>query len=127
MQEFTQLKVWEKAHQLTLKIYRVTESFPRTEMFGLTSQLRRCTASIAANLAEGCGRGSDTDFARFVQMALGSAFETQYHLLLAHDLGFMQNMASKSGNAVEYEELNTCIIEIKRMLSALLQTLKGTN
>ena len=127
MQEYTQLKVWEKAHQLTLKVYRATNSFPRDELFGLTSQLRRSASSIAANLAEGCGRGSDPDFARFVQIALGSAYEVQYHLLLARDLGYLKAASPQSTDDINYESLNQGIIEVKRMLSSLLQTLKGSS
>ena len=80
------LKVWQKAHQLTLKVYRITAAFPREELYGLTSQLRRACSSIAANLAEGCGRNGDMEFARFCSMAMGSASELEYHLLLAKDL-----------------------------------------
>ena len=127
MQEYTQLKVWEKAHQLTLKVYRATNSFPRDELFGLTSQLRRSASSIAADLAEGCGRGSDPDFARFVQIALGSAYEVQYHLLLAKDLGYLNAAAPQSTVDINHESLNQGIIEVKRMLSSLLQTLKGSS
>jgi hypothetical protein len=70
---FRTLKVWEKGHRLTLAVYEVTRSFPSGERYGLTSQARRSAASICANIAEGCGRGGPTDFARFLQIALGSA------------------------------------------------------
>jgi four helix bundle protein len=83
MKDFRQLKVWQKAHQLTLAIYQVTGSFPRDEIYGLTSQMRRAAASIPSNLAEGCGRNSDAELARFSSMAAGSASELEYHLLLA--------------------------------------------
>ncbi len=89
MQSFRNLSVWEKAHHLTLDVYRITERFPRTEMFGLTSQLRRASSSIAINLAEGAGVRS-WNFARFVQIAFGSASEVEYELLLAHDLAFLK-------------------------------------
>lgn len=75
MQDFRNLEVWRLSHQLTLEVYRVTRSLPSDERFGLTSQLRRAAVSIEANLAEGCGRGSDADFGRFVQTAMGSASE----------------------------------------------------
>jgi four helix bundle protein len=88
MQDFRNLEVWKWAHGLTLRTYRITEVFPKTEIFGLVSQLRRAAASIGANLAEGCGR-TQAEFARFVQIALGSASEVEYPLLLAHDLGFL--------------------------------------
>ena len=90
--------------------------FPKEEIYGLTSQMRRCSASIPANIAEGCGRGSDADFARFLQMAMGSASELEYHLLLAHDLGFLENSL--------YEKLNNELVEIKRMLNSFIQKLK---
>lgn len=106
------MAVWQKAHLLTLDVYRLTEAFPRREMFGLTSQLRRSSSSISANLAEGCCR-SQLEFARFIQIALGSASETEYHLLLAHDLGFL---ASE-----DYGELAPKVVDIKRMLSVLQQ------
>ncbi len=89
MQSFRNLSVWEKAHHLTLDVYHITERFPRTEMFGLTSQLRRASSSIAINLAEGCGR-TQLELARFVQIAFGSASEVEYELLLAYDLSFLK-------------------------------------
>ena len=89
MKDFKELKVWSKAHELTVAIYRLTRTFPRDEIYGLTSQERRSTASIGANIAEGCGRHSDGELARFLQIARGSASETEYHLLLAKDLRFL--------------------------------------
>ena len=80
------LKVWVKAHEVTLAIYQCTRNFPREEIYGLTSQMRRAAASIAANIAEGCGRRSDAELHRFLQIARGSARELEYHLLLARDL-----------------------------------------
>jgi len=88
MKDFRELKVWEKAHQFTLVVYQATTAFPKEELFGLTSQMRRSAASIPTNIAEGCGRGSDDDFRRFLQIAMGSASELKYQLLLAHDLGY---------------------------------------
>src|SRR5438309_7139793 len=95
MQDFRKLQVWTKAHQLTLAAYFETRSFPREELFGLTSQIRRCSASIGANIAEGCGRGSDPDFCRFLQMAMGSTNELEYHFLLAKDLNFLNEDCHK--------------------------------
>ena len=89
MQDFRNLKVWEKAHTLTLNVYRATRNFPADERFGITSQLRRSCSSVSANVAEGCARSSDLDFARFVNLAAGSASETDYHLLLSRDLGYL--------------------------------------
>jgi len=82
--------VWEKSHLLTLEIYRATENFPREELYGLTGQIRRASASIPANIAEGFGKDGDADFARFLQIARGSASELEYHLLLVKDLGFLE-------------------------------------
>ncbi|MGD0823872.1 MAG: four helix bundle protein [Terriglobales bacterium] len=90
MRNYRDLVVWEKAHRLTLAVYRNTRGFPNDERFGLTSQMRRSSASIAANLAEGCGRRSDGEMGRFIQIAMGSGAELSYHLLLAKDLGFLE-------------------------------------
>jgi four helix bundle protein len=89
MKDFRNLDVWNKAHQLTLDVYRGTGSFPLDERFGLTSQIRRSAASIAANIAEGCGRTGNAEFHRFLPMAIGSASELEYHILLARDLGYI--------------------------------------
>ena len=86
MKDFRTLTVWQQAHQLTLAVYRITARFPREEVYGLTAQRRRSSASIAANVAEGCGRSGDAEFARFCSIAMGSASEAEYHLLLATDL-----------------------------------------
>ena len=79
MRNFKELKVWSAAHQLTLSLYQTTQTFPKQELFGLTSQIRRCSSSIGANLAEGCGRQGDGEMGRFVQIAMGSASELEYH------------------------------------------------
>ncbi|MGB8887160.1 MAG: four helix bundle protein [Candidatus Korobacteraceae bacterium] len=113
MKDFRQLKVWEKAHALTLGIYRVTSQFPREELFGITSQMRRCSASVAANIAEGCGRTGNGDFHRFLNIAAGSAVELEYFLLLAHDLRLMKTEA--------YEPLQKDIVELQRMLASLVR------
>lgn len=110
MQDFRTLVVWQKAHELTLNLYRLTSQFPRSELFGLVSQLRRSSSSIGANIAEGCGRGG-REFARFLQIAAGSASETEYHLILARDLGFL--------DARDYESATQLTLEVKRMLSSL--------
>lgn len=110
-------EVWEKAHQLTLAIYQHTESFPSEEQYGLTSQIRRAGSSVAANLAEGCGRGSDADFARFVQNAIGSASELDYHLLLARDLGYL--------SAEVYDTCKEQVDRVLRMLHGLLKRLRA--
>ncbi len=116
MKDFRRLLVWEKAHQLTLALYAATAGFPREEQFGLTSQIRRCSASIAANLAEGCGKDSDGELGRFVQIASGSARELEYHLLLAQDLNLLP--------AGDYEQLQKRVLEVQRMLASLAQRLR---
>ena len=90
MQSFKNLKVWEKAHVLTLDVYRSSKSFPRDEVYGLTSQMRRSAASVGANIAEGSCRNGDCEFGRFLQIAMGSASELEYHLLLARDLELLK-------------------------------------
>jgi four helix bundle protein len=115
MKDFRDLHVWQKAHHLTLAIYRHTAGFPREELYGLTTQLRRSAASVAANLAEGCGRNGDAELARFCSIAMGSASELDYHLLLARDLKLL--------NAADYSELAEQTSEVKRMLTGFLQKL----
>jgi len=117
MQDFRDLKVWQRAHALTLSIYRETRGFPKEERYGLTSQLRRAAASIPANLAEGRLRPTDKDFARFVGIALGSAAEVDYFLQLVRDLGFVES--------ARCDALNGDINEIKKMLSALHTRLRN--
>jgi len=117
MQDFRKLKVWEKSHKLTIDLYKITQLFPKEHLYVIGNQIRRSVNSIPANLAEGCGRGSDADFRRFVQIAMGSASELEYHLLLSRDLDLM--------NDEIYEIMNKQIIEIKRMLTTLIQKLKA--
>lgn len=104
---------------LTLEVYRLTAEFPGQERFGLSSQIQRAAASIGANLAEGCGRETDADFNRFVQIARGSACEVEYHLLLARDLSLLDSK--------KHEALNADINEIKRMLHGLSKFLESEN
>ena len=117
MKDFRKLKVWEKSHRLTLAVYKATATCPREELYGLTSQIRRSCASIPANIAEGCCRGGDAEFARFLQIAMGSASECEYHLLLAHDLGYLGDS--------DHMQLSKEVTEIKQMLASLIQRLKA--
>ena len=117
MQDFRNLKVWENAHALTLDAYKASKIFPREEMYVLTSQMRRASTSIGANIAEGVCRRGDVDFARFLQIAVGSASELEYHLLLARDLELM--------GALDYQRLSNETIEVKRMLVSLMQKLRA--
>jgi four helix bundle protein len=117
MRDFRNLQVWEKAHQLTLAVYKATAAFPQTELYGLTSQIRRASTSIPANIAEGCGRDTEAELRRFMHIATGSASELEYHLLLAHDLGFLPSAI--------YTDLHTSVTEIKRMLTSFTKKLKA--
>ena len=117
MKDFRQLKVWEKSHQLALAVYKVTAKYPKEELYGLTSQIRRSSMSIPTNIAEGCGKFTNADFARYLQIAMGSASETEYQLLLSRDLGFITK--------AQYDQLNTDVTEIKRMLASLLKTIRA--
>lgn len=115
MKDFRKLSVWQKAHELTLAVYRASKTFPPEERYGLTSQLRRAATSVASNIAEGCGRGSDADFRRCLHIALGSASEVEYQLLLARDLGLLDTAA--------HDPLTAQATEVKRMLASLVRTL----
>lgn len=119
MQDFRNLKVWQKAHQLALSVYRATAGFPKVELFGLAAHTRKTAVSVTSNIAEGCGRGSDADFARFLQISIGSVFELDNQLLLARDLGYIPD--------AEYRETETLLIEVRRMLIALKQRLQHAN
>ena len=113
MKNYRELRVWERAHKSTLDIYAVTTQCPRHELYGLTSQMRRCASSIGANIAEGCGKRGNNEFQRFLQIASGSASELDYRLLLAGDLGFLS--AEHYANAMEG------LSELRGMLTSLLQ------
>ena len=117
MRNFRELQVTPKAHALTLAVYEVTRAFPGDERFGLTGQLRRASASIGYNIAEGCGRDSDIDFARFLQMAMGSASEVEYELWLARDLGYL--------SAPVHDRLAAQAIEVRKMLRAFIDHLRS--
>jgi four helix bundle protein len=117
MKDFRKLEVWQKAHSLSIAIYRETVRFPTEERFGLSSQIRRCCVSIAANIAEGCGRGGDPDFRRFLHMTLGSASELDCELPLARDLS--------SVGEEHYEDLYRELRSIKAMLSALIRKISA--
>ncbi len=117
MQSFRTLKVWEKGHQLALGIYKATVKFPKHELYGLTSQLRRAAGSIPANIAEGCGRSGKAELARFLDVSLGSASELEYHLILSHDLGFLSDG--------DYSQLDAQAVELKRMLTAFILKLRA--
>ena len=118
LQDFKQLAVWQKAYQLTLSIYQTTQAFPKEEAYGLTSQMRRSSASIPTNIAEGCGRDSNPEFVRFLAIAMGSASELECQLMLSRDLNMMDSGV--------YEVINRDLIEVKRMLTGLIHKIKNT-
>jgi four helix bundle protein len=117
MKDFRDLQVWQKAHELTLRVYAVTRTFPKEELYSLTSQLRRSMMSVPSNVAEGCGRDGDAELARFLQIALGSASEAEYQILLAQDLEYL--------DSTEAAELIGSAQEVKRMISGLLRRLRN--
>jgi four helix bundle protein len=117
MKDFRSLNVWKSGHALTLEIYRQTKTFPKEELFGLISQLRRASSSIPANIAEGCGRDGDAELKRFLSIALGSACEVDYFVLLAGDLGYLSPKVHAS--------LADDAIRLRRQLGAFIQKLKG--
>ncbi len=119
MQNYKDLKVWEKAHKFTLEVYRVTSVFPKEEIYSLTNQLRRSTYSVPANIAEGCGKNSQPDFANYLNIALGSSNEAEYLLLLSKDLNYL--------TIKEYNDLTLAINEIKAMLISLIKKVRQLN
>src|SRR5438552_17703240 len=117
MKNFRDLIVWRKAHSLALECYRATNMFPRQELYGITSQIRRCGASIAANIAEGCGKRGNAEFQRFLNIASGSASELEYHFLPARDL----NLLSEP----DHRRLHNSVVEVKRMLASLTKKVEA--
>src|SRR5574338_1532710 len=112
MKDFRSLKVWEKAHALTLEIYKSTEYFPKQELYSLTNQVQRAAVSIPANIAEGCGKDSDAELKRYFTIAMGSASELEYLLLLAHDLGYLTTDI--------YQPMTKDLVETRKMLNAFI-------
>jgi four helix bundle protein len=117
MKDFRDLKVWQRAHQITLAIYRSTRNFPREETYGMVSQLRRCSSSVAANIAEGCGRSGNAEFGRFLTVAMGSASELEYFFLLARDLAYLSRE--------NHEAVAQDVVEMRRMLNRLLSKVQA--
>lgn len=116
MKDFRSLKVWEKAHESTLKIYQITDSFPKQEIYGVTSQIRRAAISIPTNIAEGCGKDTDPELKRYCLIAMGSSSELEYLLLLAHDLRYFSEE--------DHLQIQNQLIEVRKMLNAFVQKLK---
>ena len=112
MKDFRDLVVWQKSHRVTLDVYEATRKFPKEELYGLVSQLRRSSSSIPCNIAEGCGRRGNGEFHKFLQIATGSAGEVEYQLLVSHELGYL-------GEA-DYHGLSRDVVEVRRMLAGLI-------
>jgi four helix bundle protein len=108
MNNFKELQVWQKSRSLVKEIYLLTQKFPKEELFALTQQIRRATVSIPSNIAEGAGRNSNADYARFIDIANGSAFEVETQLILSMDLNYITNE--------DFEKTNNIVIEIQKML-----------
>ena len=119
MSDFRNLAVWQKAHAVTLDVYKVTTRFPQSELYGLTSQIRRSCVSIGSNIAEGCGRVGETEKARFLQIALGSQSELEYQLILAQDLGYLTSETAG--------DLSLRVREVGRMLASLIGKVRSAH
>jgi four helix bundle protein len=117
MQDFKKLSVWQKGHQLNMAVYRATETFPKDERYGLVSQMGRASVSIPANIAEGCGRNTGGDLIRFLDIAMGSGSELEYYVLMAHELGYVDQST--------HDSLERQLIEVKRMLNSLIQKIRS--
>ncbi len=119
MQDYTKLKVWEKAHALTLAVYRRTATFPKHELYGLASQMQRSSSSVPTNIVEGCGLDTSKELTRHLHIAMGSAKELEYQLLLARDLGYLA--------PDDFKQLRAEVDEVERMLSSLIKTVKASS
>ncbi len=115
MRNFRDLSIWTKSHLFTLKIYSTTKQFPRQEIVGLISQMRRSASSIPTNIAEGCGRNSNPDFKRFLVMASGSSSELEYQLILSKDLEYISESS--------FKELESEVIEIRKMIHSFIKNI----
>ncbi|HEY5462174.1 MAG TPA: four helix bundle protein [Hanamia sp.] len=108
MRNFLNLEIWKRSHQLTLKIYKATKNFPKEELFGLTSQMRRSSSSVPTNIAEGCGRNSNAQLANFLQIGTGSCSELQYQIILSKDLSYITEDV--------FNDLHSDVIDIRKMI-----------
>ena len=117
MKDFRDLQIWSRSHRLTLTIYRITQEFPKSETYGIVSQMRRSASSIPTNIAEGCGSNTDKDFARFLDNSMGSASELEYQLILARDLEYIPKET--------FDTTASELTEIRRMLNAFIQRLRA--
>jgi four helix bundle protein len=116
MRDYKKYSIWQQGHEIALEIYRITKNFPKDELYGLTSQIRRAVSSIPTNIVEGCGRESDLDFRRFLVIALGSATEVEYLLLLCFELGYIEES--------HFSHLTNKVVAIRKQLRNLIDKLK---
>ena len=119
MQDFRKLAVWQKSFKLGLEIYQLTRNFPKEELYGLTSQLRRASVSISANIAEGCGRFTSSELVRFLDISMGSFSEVDTYLEFGRELGYLSDK--------DFSDLQPRLVEVRRMLIALIQTVRQSN
>lgn len=112
MRDFHTLDIWKRSHTLTLDVYRMTENFPKHETYALTSQIRRAAYSIPMNIAEGCGRKTESEFRQFLNISSGSASELEYQLLLAHDLGYLELKG--------YAQLSEGVVAVRKMINSFV-------
>jgi four helix bundle protein len=117
VKDYRELEVWQTGHALTLEVYLATKAFPKDELFGLTGQMRRAASSIPANIAEGCGRYGDPELKRFLNIALGSACELDYFILLSSELGYIQSEKGRT--------LGADCLRLRRQLGAFIKKLKA--
>lgn len=116
MRDFKKYDIWNKSHNFVLEVYRFSSGFPKDEIYGLRSQLRRAASSVATNIAEGAGRQGDKQFAHFIDIAFASACESEYLMILTRDLKYLSD--------TQYNKLSKMLIEIKRMLATFYKRLK---
>jgi four helix bundle protein len=115
MRDFTKLDIWKRSHQLTLNVYTITKTFPKDELFGLSSQMRKSSSSMPTNIAEGCGRNSSPQLTQFINIAAGSSSELQYQLILSKDLNYISE--------ITFKELHDETIAIRKMMFSYVEKL----
>ncbi len=119
MKDYRNIQAWQRSHKLALLLYKITDKFPAKENYGLTSQIRRAAVSVPTNIAEGCGRTTETELTRFMDISLGSLNEIEYLLLLSMELGYIEKEV--------YQNLSKEVIEIRKMLTAFVKTVHKSN
>lgn len=115
MHNYKELTVWQRSVEIATSVYKVTQNYPKHELYGLTSQIRRCTISISSNIAEGAGRSSDKDFSRFLNISYGSSFELETQLIISKELNYLDDSS--------FKELNSDLSEIQKMLYSFIKRL----